>query len=98
VRFIDKDGKAASQAVKGKFNFGLGWIIGDFLPFCTLGYVVDAVTGAMWRMPSFVTLENISYNFDATQQLFMVTLEDIRPEMRQYLIPVESFEIQAVNF
>jgi hypothetical protein len=95
IRFLDKDGNPASQTVKGEFNMGLWTLIGDLMfPFPIFGLVVDAATGAMWQMPSHATLQGVSYNPGAGQPLFIATLDDLSPEARQYLIPVEPGEFE----
>jgi hypothetical protein len=95
LRFLDKDGKPASQTVKGKFNMGFGAMLGDWLfPGLIVGYVIDAATGNIWKMPSLVNMQGVNYNPDAGQSFFIATLDDISPEARQYLIPVETDNLE----
>ncbi|MDR0670060.1 MAG: hypothetical protein LBF95_08255 [Treponema sp.] len=86
LRFLDADGNPAEQSVKGKFTPGL-WILGDIFPMVFAGFVVDAATGAMWVMPSTVTMRGVAYEPGAGQQFFIATLDELRPELRQYLVP-----------
>jgi hypothetical protein len=78
-----------TQFIKGKWNTGLGPIIGNTtVPGFCLGWVIDVATGNLWKMPAVVTMENIAYNPDAGIPIMIATLDDIQPEARKYLIPV----------
>jgi hypothetical protein len=96
LRFLDADGNPVLQKVKGKFTPGL-WILGDIIPGGLAGFVIDAITGAMWVIPTIVTMQGIAYEPDAGQQFFIATLDELRPELRQYLVPYDSWVLEQAG-
>ncbi|MDR0526910.1 MAG: hypothetical protein LBG79_03720 [Spirochaetaceae bacterium] len=53
-----------------------------------VGLIIDPITGAMFKLPDVVTLE-IAYQPPSDTIRFMIaTPDDVRPEARQYLIPI----------
>jgi hypothetical protein len=95
LRFLDADGNAIEQPVKGKFAPGI-WILADAL-FVFTGFVVDAATGTMWVMPSIVTMQGVAYEHDAGQQFFIATLDELRTELRQYLVPYDEWVLEQAG-
>jgi hypothetical protein len=95
LKFIDSEGKPAMQAIKGKFSPGI-WLLWDTLGVAT-GLIVDAVTGAMWVLPSTVNMLGIAYNSGAGQQFFIATLDELQPELRKYLVPYDEWVLRRTN-
>ena len=88
LQYTDKDGNARNQVLKGKWNAGVGAMVGNtFLPGFGFGWIIDAATGNLWIMPSTVTMENVHYEPDAPVRFMIANLDEINPEVRQYLIP-----------
>jgi hypothetical protein len=85
LHFTDRDGNEVSQAVKGRFFFKPWWLLGS-IP--SGGFIIDLATGSFWKLPDVVNLENISYNPDTDIKFIIATMDDVLPESRQYLVPI----------
>ncbi|MDR2481060.1 MAG: hypothetical protein LBD07_02040 [Spirochaetaceae bacterium] len=48
-------------------------------------YVIDAATGALYKVPESITIQDIAYH---PGEITILSMDDIKPEMRRYLIPV----------
>jgi hypothetical protein len=88
--------KAADYTIKYKTENGEqilpvthslnGWYIGNILFGGIIGFlIVDPLTGAMYKLPQNVYL-NAAY--ETEEQFNICSIEDIRPELRRYLIKI----------
>lgn len=96
IRFKNSSGEETTQTFKGKWKFvffpdAFPAIFNGFFA----GYVIDMATGKAYYLPSTVNL-NASYNGQSqTPGMMIASIDDIRPEMRRYLI--EAGSLQAVE-
>jgi hypothetical protein len=96
LQFKNTAGETKRQSVNGEFDVNMMYILGDVFLTGGLGFIIDAATGKMFKMPETITLQ-VSYNPRQNQEraFIIATLDEIRPELRQYLIPIG--EPQAVK-
>jgi predicted small secreted protein len=102
IKFKDANDADAEQAVKKTLNFQ---VLNQDLRALYLAFpgiislIVDPITGALFKMPDVVTLEGAAYHPQAAPKeaaaakFFIASIDDVRPEARQYLIPVEHGEL-----
>ena len=68
-----------------------GWYVGNILFGGLIGIlIVDPLTGAMWKLPSNITVtlaEQIALR-DGEQAFQVVSINQLSPELKQYLIPI----------
>jgi hypothetical protein len=98
LQFKNTAGETKRQSVKGEFDVDVMYIIGDWLLFGGIGFIVDAATGKMFKLPETITLQ-VSHNSRQNQEggFIIATLDEIRPELRQYLIPIGELQAAALN-
>jgi hypothetical protein len=91
IRYTDKNGQAAEQTVKCTLDTSV--LFATVRGFATVySFFVDPFTGALFKLPDVATLQEISYSPDI--QLIIASIDDVRPEMRQYLIPGGFLELE----
>jgi hypothetical protein len=92
IKFKTPDGREIQQELKGSCEtppwYNLWWLAG--LNYAGLGFIVDAATGCIYQMPPNVLLKEISYNSNSDSSIMIASIDEVRPEMRPYLIPQEN--------
>jgi hypothetical protein len=85
IKYKTPSGEERVQTITHGLNGGW-YIAGNIIFGGFIGWlIVDPLTGAMYTLPKNVNLQ-ISYTTNDT--LNIVSLDEIRPEMRKYLVPV----------
>jgi hypothetical protein len=95
IRFKNAAGEESSQQLKGTWKFFFGDLFIHLPASGGLLYILDMATGKAYYMPEVVNLQ-ISYNPGYTPHMMIAALEDLRPEMRRYLIPMEEGSYQFI--
>lgn len=90
IKYTKANGETGEQKISWGFNksaIGKDAICIVLAGVGVVGIIVDGITGAIYTLPEDVLLEDVAYHPDeGTVAIF--ALEDVRPEMRQYLVRV----------
>jgi hypothetical protein len=85
IKYKTPGGEERIQTITHNLNGGW-YIVGNFFVGGLIGWlIVDPLTGAMYTLPKNVNLP-ISYTTNDT--LNIISLDEIRYEMREYLVPI----------
>ncbi|MDR3301829.1 MAG: hypothetical protein LBT01_04765 [Spirochaetaceae bacterium] len=89
IKYTKANGETGEQKISWGFNKSALTkdAICILIGIGVVGIIVDSITGAIYTLPEDVLLEDVAYHPDeGTVAIF--AFEDVRPEMRQYLVRV----------